>query len=218
MPDHPALQPFLSNWHFFASLLALLILLKIFASPAFKGWLGEALVIRAGLKKLDPSSYRHFHDLYLPRPDGQGSTQIDHVVVSPYGIFVIETKNYRGWIFGSEKQKQWTQQIHRHKNRFQNPLHQNKLHVRALMDFLELPGEKFSPLVFFIGNAQFKTEMPDNVLNHGLVRWIKNHTTPRLAPSQFEQIASRLDHLDRTTNRRTAARLHLQAMKKRQAA
>ncbi len=52
-------------------------------------------------------------------------TQLDHVVVSRFGVFVIETKNYRGWIFGSEKQPQWTQQIYRQKNRFQNPLHQN---------------------------------------------------------------------------------------------
>jgi hypothetical protein len=46
---------------------------------------------------------------------------------------VIETKNYKGWILGDEKQRQWMQQIYGKKNRFQNPLHQNQLHVRALV-------------------------------------------------------------------------------------
>jgi len=42
----------------------------------------------------------------LTLPDGEGSTtQIDHFLLSPYGLFVIETKNYKGWIFGSERQK-----------------------------------------------------------------------------------------------------------------
>jgi len=65
-------------------------------------------MVNRGLRNFDPSRYRHFHGLYLPRPDGKGTTQIDHIVVSRYGIFVIETKNYRGWIFGSEKQRDWT--------------------------------------------------------------------------------------------------------------
>ncbi|MEO5913818.1 MAG: nuclease-related domain-containing protein [Luteolibacter sp.] len=98
----PLLQPLLSNLPIIAAFLVLLVAVKLLGSPAFKGWLGEMMVIRFGLRKLDPALYQTFHDLYLPRPDGQGSTQIDHVVVSPFGIFVIETKNYRGWIFGSE--------------------------------------------------------------------------------------------------------------------
>jgi hypothetical protein len=66
-------------------------------------------------------------------------------LVSPFGVFVIETKNYKGWILGDEKQRQWMQQIYGKKNRFQNPLHQNQLHVRALMDFLALPESPFHP-------------------------------------------------------------------------
>jgi len=136
------LDPLIANWPAFLGFLVIFIIFKILSSARFKGWNGERGV-RRGLARLDGSLYHIFHDLYVPRPDGQGSTQIDHVVISPFGIFVIETKNYRGWIFGSEKQAQWTQQIYRRKERLQNPLHQNKLHVCALMAFLELPEECF---------------------------------------------------------------------------
>jgi restriction system protein len=137
------------------------------------------------------------------------------VVVSPFGIFVIETKNYRGWIFGSEKQRQWTQQIYRSKHKFQNPLHQNKLHVKALMQFLNLPEDHFHSVVLFIGNTEFKTDMPDNVLNGGLIRWIKNHAEPRIVTSTVDQAVSQLSELDRTINRRTASREHLKALRTR---
>jgi restriction system protein len=212
------LEPFfnvlLNNWHELACLLGFYVLIKILTSPTFKGWFGEKMVLR-GLHKLDPAQYRVFHDLYLPHPSEQGTTQIDHVVVSPFGIFVIETKNYRGWIFGSEKQPQWTQQIYRRKHKFQNPLHQNKLHVKALMQFLNLPEDHFLSVVLFIGNTEFKTEMPDNVLNDGLIRWIENHTAPRIVISTVEQAVSQLSELDRTTECRTASRDHLKALKAR---
>jgi restriction system protein len=214
--DHPVLQPILANWAGFASLLAILIFFKIFTSPSFKGWFGEWMVDR-DLRRLDPSRYRLFHDLYLPHPTEAGTTQIDHAIVSPFGIFVIETKNYRGWIFGGENQREWTQQIHRRKSRFQNPLHQNRLHVRALMRLLDLPDDRFHSVVLFIGNSELKTPMPDNVLNRGLVPWIKRHEEIRLDSDSTEKAIACLEHLQRSTDRRTAARKHLAALRVRHA-
>jgi restriction system protein len=212
------LNPILANWPGFAVLLGFNVLFKFLASPTIKGRIGEATVNFAVLNKLDPKLYRHFHDLHLPHPDGHGTTQIDHVVVSPFGIFVIETKNYKGWIFGSEKQREWTQQIYRRKNRFQNPLHQNALHVRSLMAFLGLPGKYFRPVVCFSGDAEFKTPMPDNVLNRGLRSWIDQHTVAVLDANAWQQAGSRLDELSRSTDRREAARNHLAILKSRHAA
>lgn len=200
-----------------ALLAALWIIIQILRSPAVKGWIGESNVNR-GLRRLDPGRYRLFHDLYFPRPDGRGSTQIDHIVVSPFGVFVIETKNYQGWIFGGEKQRQWTQQIYRRKERFQNPLHQNLLHVRALMDFLQLPESVFHSVVFFIGNAEFKTPMPGNVLSRGLRPWIESHRDQLLDPDQVARIRQTLAEHEQNTDRRTAARQHLKDMKSRRAA
>jgi restriction system protein len=204
----------LNNWPGLAGLLGIFVLFKILASPTFKGWFGEKMVLR-GLRKLDPAQYRVFHDLYVPHPSEEGTTQIDHVVVSPSGIFVIETKNYRGWIFGSERLAQWTQQIYRKKHKFQNPLHQNKLHVKALIQFLNLPEDHFHSVVLFIGNTEFKTDMPDNVLNGGLIPWIHCRTAPRIVTSTVDQAVSQLSELDRTTDRRSASREHLKALKMR---
>jgi len=216
MSPETLLKPFLANWPTFAALFLILIAVRILASPKFKGWFGEWIVNR-GLSKLDPTRYRHFRDLYVPHPGGTGTTQVDHVVASTAGIFVIETKNFRGWIFGTEKQREWTQQIFRKKSRFQNPIHQNKLHVSALSHYLGLPEEIFRPVVIFIGNAEFKTAMPDNVLNSGLIPWIKTHPDGILATESFQNAADSLDSLDKATNRRDAARNHLKALDMRHA-
>ena len=97
-----------------------------------KGRLGEKLVADT-LAEL-PEGYRVINDLMV-RTD-RGTTQIDHVVISPHGIFVIETKAYDGWIYGSETDTYWTQVVHRRKKRFYNPLRQNYGHVQALKTIL----------------------------------------------------------------------------------
>lgn len=59
---------------------------------------------------LDKEIYHRINNVTLPKNNGM-TTQIDHIIVSVFGIFVIETKNYKGWIFGNEKQEKWTQVI-----------------------------------------------------------------------------------------------------------
>lgn len=208
------LQPLMSIWPLLVGLALIVILAKIAMSARFKGWLGE-WGVRKGLDRLDPTTYRAFHDLYVPRPDGEGTTQIDHVVVSPFGIFVIETKNYGGWIFGTEKQRQWTQQIYRNKFRFQNPLHQNNLHIDALSEFLNLPDEPLHSVIFFIGQAEFKTRMPDNVISKGLIKWIQKHQTRYLDPTTVDEVNATLSDLVAGTNSRSAAKAHLTHLRAR---
>ena len=110
--------------------IPIIFILGIFKTPWFKGLFGEALVKLSAKISLPASTYHPFHNVTLPTPDG--TTQIDHIFVSPYGIFVVETKNMKGWIFGSEKQSQWTQKIFKQTFKFQNPLRQNYKHVKAL--------------------------------------------------------------------------------------
>ena len=213
-PFEPLLQILLNNIFGIAILIGFFILIKFVASAKFKGWFGERIVQKA-FQALDPATYQVHHDLYLPRPDGKGSTQIDHVVVSGYGIFVIETKNYKGWIFGDEHQAKWTQQIYQKKSRFQNPLHQNALHVRALAKALGLNEDRFNSIVFFIGDCTFKTPMPENVMNRGLSTYIRAQQVMKLTPPELDQAKSFLSHLDRTTNRSIASREHLADLKVR---
>lgn len=126
------------------------------------------------------------------------------------------TAGFKGW-FGSEKQRQWTQQIYRAKHRFQNPLHQNYLHIRALAQFLGVSEKSCRSLVFFIGDAELKTPMPSNVMNCGLLPWIKNHTEILLDPSTVLQANSALTTLQLSTNRRKASRAHLRSIHARNA-
>ncbi len=85
-------------------LLPAMLPIGLFKSPKLKGWTGELLVQLCAHWQLDREIYRRLHNVTLSTPDG--TTQMDHVFLSPYGIFVLETKNMRGWIFGSEKQPQ----------------------------------------------------------------------------------------------------------------
>jgi restriction system protein len=162
-------------WPIFLLALTLSLLGRFLRSPKMKGRFGEAVVSVGALKRLDPKVYQVFNDLVLSRPDGKGTTQIDHVVVSPFGIFVIETKNYAGWIFGDEDSRFWTQVIYGKKSRFQNPLHQNALHVRALAIATGLPREFFHNLIYFAGDATLKTSLPPQVMTEGLASFIRGY-------------------------------------------
>jgi predicted RNA-binding Zn-ribbon protein involved in translation (DUF1610 family) len=129
-------------------IIILTIICVVIRLPIVKGIIGE-LIVNIRLALLNKEEYTVFKDLYVLKEDGTTS-QIDHVVVSRYGIFVIETKNYKGWIFGDEKSKQWTQVIYKHKSKFLNPIIQNKGHVKALKNYLGYDNNKyyFSIIVF----------------------------------------------------------------------
>ena len=165
---------------------------KAFApSPKTRGDKGERKVNSKLGWRLDSSEYYRFSDLHLP--SGSGSTQIDHVVVSRYGVFVIETKNYSGWIFGDETSKVWTQTLYGEKHKFQNPLRQNYKHTKAVESFLSLHSSAVFSIVVFAGNAEFRTQMPSNVMYaKNLVRYIRSKSNPIFGPAKVEWMANRL--------------------------
>lgn len=79
----------------------------------------------------------------LPTPDG--TTQVDHVIVSRFGVFVIETKNHKGWVFGEERSRKWAQVIYRNKYQFLNPLRQNYKHLKAVQEVTGLKNGLSGP-------------------------------------------------------------------------
>lgn len=136
---------------------------------------------------LNKNDYHLIKNVTLPTEDG--STQIDHIIVSRYGIFVIETKNMKGWIFGNPSQKTWTQKIYRHTNKFQNPLHQNYKHTKTLESCLGLSEAVFFSLIVFVGDSTFKTQMPENVTYAGgYVRFIKSRRNVLLTNDEVSRI------------------------------
>ncbi|GAA0310975.1 NERD domain-containing protein [Psychrobacter aestuarii] len=158
-----------------------------------KGMLGEGVINLATWLALDKTIYQRINNVTLPLANG-GSTQIDHIIVSPYGIFVIETKNYKGWIFGSEHQRQWTQTIMGKKYKFQNPLHQNYLHIKALSDVLALEPQYFHSVIAFIGEAKIKTRdaLPAHVLDSGIISYIKQKQDVLLTPDEVHAIVEQI--------------------------
>jgi len=99
--------------------------------PFLIGKRGENFVSRK-LLELDSEHYNVLDDLLLPSLGHTNTTQIDHIVVSDFGIFCIETKSYSGWIFGNARQQHWTQVLYRYKKKFYNPLRQNYAHIKAV--------------------------------------------------------------------------------------
>lgn len=162
---------------------------RVILWPKLKGRLGEAGINFLARRFLDQAVYHLIPDVMLPTPDG--TTQIDHVIVSRYGIFVLETKNYKGWIYGDERAAQWTQVNFKRKDRFQNPLRQNYKHTKTLADLTGVPEEYFKSLVVFAGDCTFKTAMPANVVYvRDFVRYIKGFQVAIIKDEQVPEIVS----------------------------
>ncbi|WP_367110974.1 nuclease-related domain-containing protein [uncultured Psychrobacter sp.] len=162
---------------------------------SFKGILGETVINVAMWLKLEKDVYHRLNNVTLPLSNG-GSTQIDHVIVSVYGIFVIETKNYKGWIFGNEKQRQWTQAFpNGRKYKFQNPLRQNYLHIKTLADLLELDMNYFHSMIAFIGECELKTrdELPEHVLTSGMASYVKKKQDKILTDEEVKAIVEEIE-------------------------
>jgi len=132
----------------------------------FKGWTGELKTKFINSLFLD-DDYRIFNNVRIQTT--HGSSQIDHVIVSKYGIFAVETKDKTGWIYGSVNQDHWTQVIFNKKYQFQNPLRQNYSHTMGHSEFLGIKHNKIHSLVIFWGDCEFKSPMPDNVLKGGII-------------------------------------------------
>lgn len=188
-----------------------LFIISVNLRALWKGWIGERTAALGMWMLLDHNIYRHVHGIIIPTTNG--TTQIDHVLVSPFGIFVIETKNMSGWIFGRENDSHWTQVFPRQKHRFQNPLRQNYCHTKSLAVFLRLDHSLFHSIAFFIGNCRFKTLMPQNVMSSGLASYIKRFTVPRLEQARVLQIVTALEQLK--TNPVIELREHVAALRER---
>ena len=173
-------------------LIPIVILAAIIKSPWFKGVRGEFIINLSAKWFLDKNRYHLIKNVTLPTEDG--STQIDHIIVSIYGVFVVETKNMNGWIFGSPNQRTWTQKIYKHSSKLQNPLHQNYKHVKTLESLLGLNDQQIHSVVAFIGDSTFKTEMPENVTyGGGYIRFIKSKTEPVLTKSEVIEIKHNIE-------------------------
>lgn len=129
------------------------------------------------------------------------TSQIDHVVINPNGVYVIETKNYSGRIYGNESQMQWTQVLNygKVKNHFYSPAKQNQTHIYAIQEILKQDIPIYSIIVFVKGNTQY-IQSP-NVYNiRGLIQKLKMSSEKSLSLEQMNVIYDMLlNHNKRNT-------------------
>lgn len=158
------------------------------------------------LARLPEDKYKIINNLLLINNNGD-STQIDHIVVSEYGIFVIETKTYKGWISGHENSEFWTQTLYgkrygyrkRHvsmdRYKLRNPIIQNYGHIRIVRRVLEDSGKL--PIYSIVAFPLYTT-LNITAPNSNVVYWndlrqvIQGKTEPVLSAEKVEAIYSRL--------------------------
>ena len=185
-----------------------------------KGSRGEKRV-NSKISKLPPE-YSSLSDVLLKRPDGSTS-QIDHIVVSRNGIFVIETKNYSGKIYGSDVSENWTEYFnwlsHSHFNygshsksyTFYNPVKQNQGHIHTLRillaDFGKLP---IYSIIAFSNTADLRVSVSSAEVVHwiSLKRTILGHSSLLLSEEQVSGILSEIN-ANRIENTKEAVSQHV---------
>ena len=196
----------------FMSILVILIIIGLvifgwwYNSPQQKGKRGEMRVHDILLQLSD--EYHLMDDVVLETE--KGTTQIDHIVVSKYGIFAIETKNYRGEIYGDDNRQQWTQIIvtevtyakkwwktytYVTKNHFYNPVKQSIGHSYVIKKKLDAwPHLKVTPIVVFAGNADLSNVESSNLViyDNDLITTIQNFRTIYLSETDVQEVINQL--------------------------
>lgn len=167
------------------------------------GWLRTAWAARAARSQWAPrtdGSSRCFRGLIVR--DDRGTTEIDEVLVTPAGVFVIEKKDFNAWIYGGGNDEYWTAVYkNREAHRFQNPIRQNYRHVKALESFLGVPPAVLSSLVAFSDRSRVMTPMPREVLTSDYVAFVKSQQDVVLSPSEFDSICEGLSRLEARSDR-----------------
>lgn len=130
-------------------------ILSVVFYKKMRGFMGEFWV-KTELNKLPKDKYTILNDIMIKST--QGTHQIDHIVISKFGIFVIEMKNYYGLITGDEYKDKWIQHLGKNKYYFHNPIHQNYGHVKALKELLQLDESKFISIVCISNQAKLKVK------------------------------------------------------------
>ncbi len=167
-----------------------------------RGRLGEYLIY-SDLKLL--CDYKRFlFNLYVQKPNGE-TTEIDVVMLHETGIYVFESKNFSGWIFGNENHMYWTQSLslsrgRTEKHRFFNPIKQNMGHVKWLSAFLNDPSLSFYPFVVFGDDCTLKdvtlTQSEQRVVClNSLFQSVKScfdDSTPRMPKEKIDELYDKL--------------------------
>jgi len=205
---------------FLSVIIAVIFTIRFVGRPKhIKGAVGERIV-KNHLNKLDRTKYKVFHDLYIPKKDGS-TAQIDHLVLSTYGIFIVETKNFNGRISGEESGQHWTQRIFKRENTFYNPVWQNEGHINALKEFYgDVNKINYYSFVVFTRKSQVELNgsfMKAQVLyTDQLVKAIREQRKQCLKAALVRELAEKLQPLHQVSwgRKKVIQYIHVQTIRK----
>lgn len=154
-----------------------------------KGMQGEYNIIHSLHNQMRSYHYRILANLYIPRSDGKGTTEIDVLYIDSSGIYIIESKNYKGEIIGKVTDEQWQQRIANRMYYFYNPLKQNDGHVKALKKLLHyLNNDLFHPIVVFSDECKLNITSRNVIQQKDLLYKIHQNKHHRLTFQQIETV------------------------------
>ena len=172
---------------FILGAVVVLAITAIFRSKTLGKFISGVRIRHLASRHLDKDTYHQFHNLTVAGQDGP--MHIDHAVVSKYGIFVIETLHMHGWIFGKEYEPTWRHIFGSHNHAFPNPMRHGYQCIKALDNLLEVGEHKITPIAAFVGDCEFKSEIPQNVVrNKGFVDYILSRTKVVFTDSELARV------------------------------
>lgn len=185
-----------------------------------KGQFGEYLIEYAITNHNIPGNLYVFRNLYIPYRGGYA--EIDLLMLHECGIFVFESKNYGGWIFGRETDLNWTQSfINGEKHYFYNPIRQNDTHIKALSQFLHLCPEQFYSCIVFSERCTLKavpcaTDRYIILQRTNVLRWLREHIQQMRSLYSWEQLTGWANLLSTTADANTGTKAeHVEQIWKR---
>lgn len=166
---------------------------RLLEKPLYRGWWGEYktnFMLRLCLS----NEYKVFSNAIYRGKTKEESTQIDHVVVSRFGIFVLETKSFKGKILIDPLEPaSWTQIVGRRKYKIQSPLMQNYAHVKAVQAVTGVHAQKIHSYAVMAGSAEFPAGMPDRVFSTWrMIRKIQSYKAPVFTRGHTDDICRAL--------------------------
>lgn len=151
-------------------------------------------------------------------PTKSGSTELDHVLVSNYGIFVIETKNYSGSVYGDEDSGKWIHTDRKgNERKMYSPIKQNEGHIGTLKRAINLDEKYFIPIVVFAGSAKLQIKSKSKVIKlDQLENTIKSYNSQVFTKAEVKKIVKDIKsvNMDSMMNRKK----HIKHVKEKQKA
>lgn len=171
---------------------------------------------------------KYLFNCYLPKDNGE-TTEIDVILLHESGIYMFESKNYSGWIFGTETQQYWTQTLpggrgRSHKEHFFNPIIQNKVHLKWLSKYLGKSLNQFYSYIIFSDRCILKkitlTSGQHHVINRyeilSAVNDNANLMGNKFTPDEIDTLFAKLQPLAQVDEAKKL--IHIEEVKKKKEA